>query len=333
MRVLFIPFYSEQWASSRHRVYFYIERLRKKGILCNVLKPHRTNFFSRLLYAVRLMFYLLKTDVVFIQKRVFPEYFFRLIKLFNNNIIFDFDDALFVFPDVEPTLIKILKGCKHIVAGNEYLKNYALNYNKNVTVVPTPIDCQRHRPITDRQKAQDSVIIGWIGMSNNLLYLEKLKEVFDRINERKNGAVKLEVICDKPFLSTRLETINQKWELDSELEVLRTIDIGIMPLTDDAWARGKCAYKALLFMSLGIPVVASPVGMNTEVIQDGINGFLAQTDDEWLKKLFLLSDDEKLRCSMGMAGRKTIEESYSYEAVLPKLIWVFDQTLKAQDIL
>ena len=105
------------------------------------------------------------------------------------------------------------------------------------------------------------------------------------------------------------------WKLDSELEELRTIDIGIMPLTDDEWSRGKCAYKALLFMSLGIPVVASPVGMNREVIKDGINGFLANSDDKWFEKLSWLIDDKQLQFRIGMAGRKTVEEKYSYYAV------------------
>ncbi len=329
MKVLFIPFYSKLWASSRHRVYLYIERLQQKGIICKVLKPHRTNFFSRVIYAIRLMFYLLKTDIVFIQKRVFLKYLFRLIRLFNNRIIFDFDDAIFLFPDVEPILVKILKGCKHIIAGNEYLKSYALKYNKNVTVIPTPIDCKEYKPIMNHQEEKDLVIIGWIGMSNNLLYLEKLKEVFNRIYEKKGDEVKLKVICDKPFLLKKLEVINQIWELDLELEVLRTIDIGVMPLTDDQWTRGKCTYKALLFMSLGIPVVASPIGMNKEVIQDGVNGFLANSDNEWFEKLSRLIDDKKLRYSIGMEGRKTVEERYSYKAVLSKLIEVFDKTLKA----
>jgi glycosyltransferase involved in cell wall biosynthesis len=272
-----------------------------------------------------LIFYLPQADIVFIQKKIFHKIIFSFIKLINEKIIFDFDDAIFVYKNIENDLINILRNSKHIVVGNEYLKNYVLKYNSNVSIIPTPVDCDKFRP-TEKPKdeKQKEIIIGWTGMGGNLIYLKQLDKVFDRIFEKMGDIVKLKIISDKEYRPGIPQIINCKWNLNSEIDELKTIDIGIMPLTDDEFTKGKCGYKALLFMSLGIPVIASPVGVNKEIIQDGINGFLAESENEWIQKIEKLIKDSALRHKIGIAGRKTVEKYYSYKTNLPKLIEVFN---------
>ena len=124
----------------------------------------------------------------------------------------------------------------------------------------------------------------------------------------------MKVICDRPFDSASgIEVINEKWSLDSEIAALSGCDIGLMPLVDDEWNRGKCAFKMIFCMLLGIPVVTSPVGVNKEIVRDGENGYTASHDDEWCQKLCKLIDDGGLRAKMGSAGRVTIEKDFSLQ--------------------
>ena len=157
--------------------------------------------------------------------------------------------------------------------------------------------------------------------------------MFREVQVQAGHPVALKVSCDSPFSLEGIEVINVPWRLDSELESLRSIDIGIMPLYDDDWARGKCGFKRLLFMSLGIPVVASAVGVNSEIIQDGVNGYLASSDQEWIEKLLMLIRDPGRRRRIGERGRKTVEQQYSYRATIPELLRVFSQVMGGAKVL
>lgn len=338
MKVLFLPLYSIQWASSRYRAYRYAERLQLTGIKSRVLPPPQPRLLSRVFYLLKLFASLPRVDVVFIQKKLFPAPLLSLIRLFNRRIVFDFDDALFARPSsVEPTAFRqdairkrleaTLRGASHVVAGNDYLKAYALRHNPRVAVIPTPVESIAPAQTQPRHGIPGRVSLGWTGRSENLIYLRDLAPVFLEVRALAGHPVALKVICDAPFSQEEIAVINVPWRLESELEALRSIDIGLMPLYDDDWSRGKCGFKLLLFMSLGIPVVASAVGINRQIIQDGVNGYLASSDQEWAEKLLMLIEDPERRRRIGESGRKTVEQRYSYQATIPELLRVFSEVM------
>lgn len=344
MRVLFLPLYSIQWASSRYRAYHYAERLQSMGIESRVLPPPQPRFLSRVFYLFKVLASLPRVDVVFIQKKLFPRPLFSLIRLLNRRIVFDFDDALFARPSsVDPAAFRqaairkqldaTLRGASQVVAGNDFLKAYALRHNARVTVIPTPVESDTPKPLEPHHAVASHLLLGWTGKSENLIYLLDLASVFRAVQALAGHPVALKVICDAPFSLEEIEVINVAWRLESELEALHSIDIGLMPLYDDDWSRGKCGFKLLLFMSLGVPVVASAVGVNRQIIQDGINGYLASSEEEWIEKLLMLIGDPERRRRIGESGRKTVEQQYSYGATIPELLRVFSQVMAGPKVL
>ena len=250
--VLFIPLYNKVWASSRYRVYNYIPILENKGIRCEVIEPPRRNIFARFLYLIRIFIRLNKFHTVFIQKKIFWRFILFLMHKMNPNIIFDFDDALFARPtsvndlsfDIEKkqkSLNYTLRKSGKVVVGNQFLKDYAVKQNPNVSILPTPV-LIHHEECPKKEKSV-SVIIGWVGSHENLIYLSKLENVFKKLQVETNCHFLLKVICDVPFSTDAIHVVNTRWSLDKEYQELDDIDIGIMPLLDDEWSKGKCALK------------------------------------------------------------------------------------------
>jgi glycosyltransferase involved in cell wall biosynthesis len=243
----------------------------------------------------------------------------RLVTLFRRPVVFDFDDAIFQlhtsdanrwfgwlkFPGKTATICRL---STHITVGNSFLADYARQYNANVSVVPTSVDTDRYRPVrkhTERKR----IVVGWTGSSTSQTHLELFAPILRTLLGRRN--VELRLISNRQPDMKDIACSWHPWSPETETEELAAFDIGIMPVPDDPWARGKCALKALQYMAMGIPTVCSPVGTNTEVIQHGTNGFLAATPEDWLLHLETLIDDVDLRRHLGMAGRRTVEQKYS----------------------
>ena len=245
--------------------------------------------------------------------------------------IFDFDDAIWIpvksQTGISPFIKKIVKSEKkfdkimklftHIIAGNEYLARHSRLFNNNVSVIPTVVDTDYYKPVAQVQKQQQNLVIGWIGSGSTAMYLKLLDNIWKHLPQH----YRLNVIGGT-YNASGIQTNCIKWSLNTELAEMAEFDIGIMPLPDDEWAKGKCGLKALQYMAMEIPCVASPVGVNTEIIQDGVNGFLAKDEEEWIKKLTLLIENPELRQSLGKAGRKTVEERYSVKVWAPKYVEV-----------
>jgi glycosyltransferase involved in cell wall biosynthesis len=243
-------------------------------------------------------------------------------------IVSDYDDAVFHRYDSHRfTLVRRLLGRKidkimrhsHLVmAGNSYLADRAYQAKAgHVEIVPTVVDLSHYSSLA-RPQIGSSLYVGWIGTPNTWDAFGK--DLFDLLKEtlstyeacfRAVGA-KLNACSDGT-----LDCV--PWTEDSEVSAIQSMDIGVMPLTDTPWARGKCGYKLIQYMACGLPVVASPVGVNTEIVEHGVNGFLAETDAEWRMAIKMLLSDDDLRRRMGSAGRKKVEESYSLEAWGPRV--------------
>lgn len=278
-------------------------------------------------------------NVVFVHREAAPLgpplFEWIVSKLWRKKLIYDFDDAIWI-PNTsnENKLVSYFKSfwkvaeiCKWsatVTAGNHYLANFARqNGAQNVIYLPTVVDAENRYVPKPAPGGNNLPVVGWTGSHSTLKYLEALVPVLQKLE--KDFEFTFLVIANKnPELPLKNFKFLQ-WNETSEIEDLRQIDIGVMPLTADPWSEGKCGFKLIQYMALGIPSVASPVGVNKEIIQDGANGFLAQNAGEWQEKLSLLLQDPLLRASIGKAGIATISEFYSLRSQEEKFLKLFQR--------
>lgn len=240
------------------------------------------------------------------------------------RLIFDFDDAIWK-PNVSEAnkrfawlknpakTARIIEMADVVIAGNQYLAEYASAFNKNVIIIPTTINTEEYLPIS-KPDNNNLVCIGWSGSITTIQHFKSIIPVLYRIKEKYKSKVCFKLIGDDTFQDSKLGLNGLAWTSQSEIAELSTFDIGIMPLPDDEWSKGKCGLKGLQYMALEIPAVMSPVGVNTEIIQDGINGFLPVDEEEWFDKLCILIENQKQRIQMGINARTTVINNYSFDA-------------------
>jgi glycosyltransferase involved in cell wall biosynthesis len=221
------------------------------------------------------------------------------------------------------TFARMVKYSDYVIAGNQYLKSKAMVYNKNIIIIPTSIDTDKYT-IKDYSKSKEKVTIGWIGSKSSLPFLKELIPAFDQLAGEYNF-VELKIICND-FFDCKMPIVKKVWALQDENTDLQDIDIGLAPLSDHEWTKGKCATKLLQYMAVGIPVICSPVGVHNEIIKEGINGFLAASIKEWTEKIDLLIKNKALRKTIGLEGKKTLESSFSLKANIPIFINIINGT-------
>ncbi len=266
-------------------------------------------------------------DIVFVQREALMignTWFEKKIKESGAKFIFDFDDSIWLMDTSEgnkkwewmknpqKTAINI-KYADLVFAGNNYLASYAKKFNSNVVVIPTTIDTEIFKPDQSKKK-KNKIVIGWSGSITTIKHFEYAVPYLSKVKEKYGDKVDFVVMGDDTYMNDKLGIKGIKWSAEEEVNILNSFDIGIMPLPDDEWAKGKCGLKALSYMSLEIPTIVSPVGVNTEIIQQDVNGFLASTDQEWFQVLEKLIDEAELRERIGKAARKTVIEKYSVES-------------------
>jgi glycosyltransferase involved in cell wall biosynthesis len=243
----------------------------------------------------------------------------------------DYDDAVFHRYDAHwSRLVRWLLGGKIdavmrradcVTAGNSYLARRALDAGAtDVQLLPTVVDLDRY-PSPPAMKTGAEVVIGWIGSPATAHYLAPLREVLAALASRHR--VRCVAIGARPDQVAGTPFESRPWAEDTEVDMLRELDIGIMPLPDAPWERGKCGYKLIQYMACSLPVIASPVGVNVEIVDGGVNGELAGTDQEWEQSLERLVGDATLRQRMGRAGRRRVEERYSLQSRVAELASIF----------
>jgi glycosyltransferase involved in cell wall biosynthesis len=266
-----------------------------------------------------------KYDIVFVQRECFMlgTAFFEKRLAKKTKLVFDFDDSIWLqnvseankglaFLKNADKTKKIIGSAHLIIAGNRYLADYALQFNSNVIIIPTTIDTEEYQPVLKRET--DTLCIGWTGSFSTIQHFEYRVNVYKRLKEKYGNKIRFKVVGDASYSNEELGIKGLPWKKATEISDLKEIDIGIMPLPNDEWSKGKCGLKGLQYMSLSIATVMSPVGVNSEIIQDGINGFLADSEEEWFNKLSLLIESPDLVKKLGQEGRKTVLEKYSIKA-------------------
>jgi glycosyltransferase involved in cell wall biosynthesis len=356
VKILLLTRYASLGASSRLRSFQYIPYLESKGwqIEVNYLF---SNDYVRALYRgsslyhevikgfwkrLKMLMKLKQYDVVWVEKELFP--FFpsfaeRLLNSLGIPYMVDYDDALFHRYDQHRSLlIRTILGKKIdmvmnksalVIAGNKYLASRAKLAGANqVKIIPTVIDLERYNYKT-KVSSEKELIIGWIGSPSTTHYLLDLNEVFMKLKKKFHVRV-VAVGASSPALKkSDIDVV--PWSEKSEVDSIQKFDIGIMPLTDSPWERGKCGYKLIQYMACGLPVIGSPVGINKDIIEHGVNGFLAQSLREWENALSKLLERSDMRLEMGRYGRKRVEDWYSLQIQAPRLQALLEEVVKGSE--
>ena len=356
MKILFLtPYPLHKAPSQRFRFEQYLSFLQQNGFHCfsepflnestwNIFYK-KGNYFKKaggickgFVNRIKLLFKIKEFDVIFIHREacfIGPAIFeWAYSLLATKKIIFDFDDAIWL-RDVSDANVAlgwlkapsktsdIIRKAGSIIAGNAYLASYAKKFNQNTFIIPTTIDTNYHKPKV-KGGTKNYITLGWTGSSTTIKHFEEIIPVLEKIQNKYDQKVKILLISNKSLKSETISLEFIPWNKETEIDDLAKIDIGIMPLPDDKWSKGKCGFKGLQYMAMGIPTIMSPVGVNKEIIENVINGYLASTEEEWIEKLSLLIENPELREKTGKAGRQTVIERYSVESQKENYLAVFN---------
>ncbi len=352
MRVLCLVPYPTLGASNRLRVAQYAATLRGEGIEI-VVSPYLDDAGYAVLYQqghtvakaagvarglgrrLRDLLRARRYDLVLVHREsapLGPPLVERLLHSWGVPYVYDFDDAIFL-GSVHPVnrrwswlrrparLARAVSGAKAVIAGNDYLAQWARQHNDNVTVLATPVDTDRHRPRAGA-RPPGPFVVGWVGSSTTAPYLHLVDEPLARLAGRRPMVVR---VVGGIYAHEGVPVELRPYRLEREPDDVASFDVGILPEPDDPWTRGKGAFKALLYMSAALPVVASRVGVNAQVVRDGESGYCVDDADGWVEALGRLADDPVLRERLGRSGRERVEREFSVRSLTPRLASVLRQ--------
>lgn len=342
--ILFItPYPKGTAASQRFRFEQYLPVLKNKGIKYEIspfweekawcLLYQKRKYLAKIFYVIKgyirrlsLVYKCFKYDYIFIHREIYPAgskfLIFVLTKILNRKIIYDFDDAIwlpnfannnkrFAFIKSYGQVKYLCKYAYKVSVGNEYLKEFAFQYNSNVFINPTTIDTENlHNKAIDYNYTD--LKIGWTGTHSTLKYTKNLLPILDELYLKYQFT--LVIISDQVPNFKREYLKFVKWNKKTEIDDLLQFSVGIMPLNDDQWAKGKCGFKALQYMSLGIPAIVSPVGVNTKIVDHEKNGWICDSDEEWKITLENILINHELAKETGKRARQKIIENYSVQS-------------------
>jgi glycosyltransferase involved in cell wall biosynthesis len=345
LKILFLPKYFEEGPSSRYRTFNYLVYFKKQGYDLNVkplfyngyvrdLYNNKKSFFKILSSYIKRFIFLVtnkkKYDLLIIEKELFPfiPYFFEKMLLGNTSYTLDYDDAisakyknmkLFKF-FYNQKINKLSKKSLFTTVGNYwYFKEIESN---NLKYLPTVIDINNYKLQKLKTKNSLKPIIVWIGTPSTVKYLEILKDVFRKLSKEYDFILRV-IGADYNISGVNVE--NLEWNKEKEFLYLVNSDIGIMPLYNEYWEYGKCGFKIIQYMASGLPVIATPLPANKEIIINNKTGFLATDEEQWYFYLKKMLKDKNLRKTMGVNSRKRIEEKYTYQIWNKKYLEYIDE--------
>jgi glycosyltransferase involved in cell wall biosynthesis len=304
--------------------------LYKEGGVLKKVSGIVKSFFRRLFTIL----FIHKYDYVFIHREAShlgpPIFEFIISKIFRKPYIYDFDDAIWLanYSESNAKVHRLkaywkvkycVKWAGQVTVGNSYLADYARRFNSNITIIPTTIDTENYHNVNTDYNQR--IIIGWTGTHTTMRFLDFIVPIIKKLETRYDFEFRVISNQEPQYDLNSLRFI--KWKRDTEIQDLNQISIGVMPLEQDIWSEGKCGFKCLQYMSLGIPSVVSPVGVNEEIIQHGVNGLIATTEKEWENSLESLIKSIDLRKKIGQEGKQTIKSRYSVLAFEDQYLKLF----------
>jgi glycosyltransferase involved in cell wall biosynthesis len=310
----------EDSPSTRYRALQFFDRLRTAGHV-----PHHLSLSGGAGNVLRALRAARRADLVLVLRKTLPGPLLWLLRKVSRRLVFDLDDAIFCKPNGSSSSTRMsrfaamIRCCDHVTAGNTFLAEVAERFNPAVSVIPTCVDVDRYLPGDGAPSEHFDVV--WIGSSSTRKYLEAAIPAL-REAARRIPTLRLKIIADFDLDAPGFPTVPVRWQAATEAAELASAQVGIAPMSDDDWSRGKCALKVLQYMAAGLPVVSSPAGVNSEAVVPGETGFLAGNPQAWVEALQQLAADAALRCRLGEAGRQRVAEYYSVEVVFARLLAV-----------
>lgn len=346
--------YGDRAASTRQRLLQYQRHLSRVEIDVDVLQLLNNDYLAKtfdkntvpivdtcksyIARAIR-MLNLQQYDLIWVHSEAFPYLpglAERAVFAGRRPVVYDFDDAIFHQYDMHKELLirfllsrklqPLMRGAKLCICGNNYLWKYASQYCQHSVVIPTVVDVDVYEPALEPETHR-AVTMGWIGSPSTWTFVKPLIPLLTELATRLNLTVRIVGAGPQKNIPPRFEFL--PWSEAEEIHLIQSMDIGIMPLPDEPWARGKCGYKLIQYMACGLPVVASPVGVNTDIVDHGLNGFLASIAQEWAEAVTALAADAALRRRMGAEGRRKIERAYSLTEHGPRLAKMLREVIEA----
>lgn len=342
-------------ASSRVRFYQYLPYFESRGFKITVApffdddyitslysNSKRVSLFRIAAWYLRRIRFLLSArqyDLLWVEKELLPwvpAWIEGSLLSRRTKIVVDYDDAVFHRYDrhsrffvralLRYKIDEVMRKADLVIAGNEYIAQRAQKAGAaHVEIIPTVVDLEHYS--CSSSEHDGPLVVGWIGTPGTSHYLRIIAKALSKIVERRIGTVVAIGAGSNPVPGVPVQVI--PWREETEVDEIQRIDVGIMPLPDLSWERGKCGYKLIQYMACGKPVVASPIGVNAKIIDQGVNGFLADTEKEWIEALEALYQDPLLRQRMGSEGRKRVEALYSLQVTAPKLEALLNSTVMA----
>lgn len=336
LKVLVLPVADVTRASSRVRIHEIKPFLEQAGLEVNILPiPQEHEFIRSARSMAKLILQARRHDIILVQKKLLKLPTTWLLSRLGPPLAFDFDDALHV---PHPSILDksreinrharqlarfkyLLKQSKLVICGNDYLANFAIHFNSRVEIVPSCIDIDAYmRHGRSRQPpGERPLIFGWIGHGMNLIDFKHLHDILRKTFNQLQGKATLRIVSSQPLEIAGLDIEFVPWSMDGQFEAMAAFDIGLMPLDGSERSLGRCGYKAIQYMGLGLPVICSHVGDAARVVVNGETGIVANTPDDWGQAILALSSSRELRERLGSAGRERAKREYSFQACAPRV--------------
>ena len=309
-----------QRPSFRQRIKIYLDALSKNEVNCEIAR-----FPSRSVIRQKFFRRCADFDAVYLHKKKLNCLDAYWLRRYSRKVIYDFDDAV-MYSDKDPCresysrerlFRRTVKSADLVIAGNSYLADRARRYNQNVQILPTGINVDDYQMATDK-KNDGKIILVWIGSKSTLKYLGQIGKALEEVGQRYPQAV-LRIICDEFLDLTHIPVEKKIWSLESQSVELATSDIGLSPLPDNRFTRGKCGFKILQYAAASLPTVSSPVGVNCDYVQDGVTGYHAVDHKQWVDKISRLIDNPQIVKSMGQNARREVEKNFDIKILGKRL--------------
>ncbi len=315
-------------ASFRQRIGIYLNTLKENGINCEVAQLPSNTLARRKLFKQAI-----NSDGVFLHKKGLNFFDAFWLRRYSRKIIYDFDDAVMYSPKTPQCnssshfnrFRRTAKLADLVIAGNPYLAEHAKRFNTKVQILPTGLDINAYKVYTNL-KNDGNIRLVWIGSKSTLRYLAEIKPALEKIGSRFNN-VALKTICDEFLDLQNIQVEKHRWSEKTQVADLATSDIGLAPLPDDRFTKGKCGFKVLQYAAAGLPIIASPVGVNAEYVRDGVTGFFATSLSQWSDRITKLITDHDLRETMGQANQNMVQ-SFDVDIIGRGLVNVIVKTLE-----